>query len=309
LRDMYDALFVFAPQYTALGLRGASFVDLLGRAVYEWLMDFSVANLIGLVLLCGLSPVSSREREGTLHVVGIIAIVLLGVALQAKFFPYHYGVALALTGLLSGWGFWKLWVRLRSGAARIAAVGALAALSIAATLVMPVPVSRDPFLIRCSMRVASWLQPNLRTQTADQLNSMAEVDAGTDRRVAEWLRAHTADDASIYIWGFAPVVYDLADRRPASRYIYNVPQRVIWAQGAHRKTLLADLLRDMPAVVLVEHGDRLPWVTGDARDSAAVLEEFTELKGLLTASYEAAGSIGRFDLYRWRTTPPADQHA
>ena len=124
-----------------------------------------------------------------------------------------------------------------------------------------------------------------------------------NRQVAEWLQRATPLDATVYIWGFEPVIYELAGRRPASRYVYNVPQRVEWAQRQTRPVLIAELQRALPAAVVVEHGDRFPWVTGDTRDSAEVLQEFPELGVFLSTQYDCAGSIGRFDLYRRRNPP------
>ena len=36
------------------------------------------------------------EREGAAHVIGVLAFVLMGVALQGRFFAYHYGAAVPL---------------------------------------------------------------------------------------------------------------------------------------------------------------------------------------------------------------------
>ncbi|HUJ26576.1 MAG TPA: hypothetical protein VLW85_11195 [Myxococcales bacterium] len=39
------------------------------------------------------------------------------------------------------------------------------------------------------------------------------------REVSGWLREHTAPDASVFVWGHAPQLYFLSQRRPASRYL------------------------------------------------------------------------------------------
>jgi hypothetical protein len=304
LGDMYDTLFVFAPQYTALGLREASFARLVMRAVCEWLGNFSVVNVIGLLLLLGFGPGGERGREGALHVFGVIGAVLFGVALQAKFFAYHYDAALALTSLLAGWGFWALWLRMRTRAYGAALVGALVVVSVGLAVQMPTFAGDGKSLwARCSLRMSALLNPDTREVMSDRLYRLAEVDPAMNRQVAEWLQRATPLDATVYIWGFEPVIYELADRRPASRYVYNVPQRVEWAQRQTRPVLIAELQRAQPAAVVVEHGDRFPWVTGDTRDSAEVLQEFRELGVFLSTQYDRAGSIGRFDLYRRRNPP------
>src|SRR5690606_24274666 len=54
-------------------------------------------------------PVHSREREGVLLVLGVIAMHITGIAMQGKFFPYHSGATLPLLGMLAGVGLLKLW--------------------------------------------------------------------------------------------------------------------------------------------------------------------------------------------------------
>ena len=295
--DMYDALFVFAPGYTALGLRDASLAGLMVRAVNEWITDFSVVNTIGLVLLLGLPAVGERGREGALHVFAIVVLVLFGVALQAKFFPYHYDAAIALTGLLAGWGFWKLWVLAERPLGTVA-VGTLAAVSIVLALQQATRAAdRESLWARCDLRLTALLNPRARDVISEQLYPMADVHEATNRRVAAWLRTQTPPDASIYVWGFEPIIYDLAGRRPASRYVYNVPQRTEWAGERSRALLIEELDRSRPAALVVEHGDRIPWVTGNMRDSAEALHDFPGLQALLETRYEHVGSIGQFDLY------------
>jgi hypothetical protein len=59
----------------------------------------------------------------------------------------------------------------------------------------------------------------------DRLASVSDVDAARNRRIAQQLRDRVPAGEPIYVWGFEPVLYDLADRPSASRFIYNVPQR------------------------------------------------------------------------------------
>ena len=46
---------------------------------------------------------------------GVIAMQLAGVAMQGKFFPYHYAASLQLIGFLAGLGLYKLWRRCLAG--------------------------------------------------------------------------------------------------------------------------------------------------------------------------------------------------
>lgn len=294
--DLYAALFVFAPHYTALSFRVSWFPQLFLHALREWAFTFSAVAPVGLALLLLLPPLSPREREGMVHVAGLIAAVLVGVAIQAKFFPYHFDAALPLTALLAGWGFWKLWIRAHRQPLGVVAVLALVGILLQARSVTG-DLLPDTFSARCRMRLAALLHPAARARINEHLYSVREVNSGANRRVAAWVDAETRPGDSVYVWGFEPVIYLLADRQPASRYIYDVPQRVSWGRDRARAALLADLRRSRPAVILVEHNDRFPWVTGDMLDSAGSLQRFPALLALLHTGYHSVGGIERFEIY------------
>jgi len=290
LRDLARALFVFAPGYTTIGFAESSAWLLLGRSLREWLLLTAPFNLVGLVALALLPKLGSGERTGIAHVLGVVAFSLLGVALQAKFFLYHYAAALLLTGLLAGWGYWKLWIRARHSAIAAAAFAAMLAV-IAFDLVPGLPEMRV-FWTRSALRFEAHMKPELRIPYHDRLHDFGDVDASNDRRVAEWLVVNTPADARLFVWGFEPLLYRLSARRPASRYIYNVPQRTEWAQAESRRTLMRELTAAPPTAIVVVHRDSLPWVTGSPLDSAAALATFPELQRLLRDEYEHAYRSG-----------------
>lgn len=295
--DFVWTMLGFVPHYTALDLRLGRLDSLFVQAVRDWAISFSVVNLAGLLLLCLLPARHPREREATLHVLGVIAVVLLGVALQAKFFPYHYAAALSLGGLLAGCGLWKLWLMLRRRPHAVLLFATLLGVLIfARTATEAVHGITGSFWKRCQMRVMALIQPEERSATNDYLYSLAEIDVGANHRMAEWLRSHTSADASVYIWGFEPVIYFLAQRAPASRFIYNVPQRVSWARDS-RDELMSELNHSRPAAIIVEHGDRFPWVTGNQLDSSEALQEFPTLQSMIANQYQPVARIQRFDIY------------
>jgi hypothetical protein len=154
----------------------------------------------------------------------------------------------------------------------------------------------ETFWMRSKHRLAALVDPSKRNETNDALYSVADVSAGANRRVAEWLMAHTDANAPVFIWGFEPEIYDLSRRRPATRYLYDVPQRVTWAESS-RDRLMSDLERTPPAVIVVEHRDVFPAVTGNNLDSADSLSVFPRLASYLRQGYVLAERIEDFDLY------------
>ena len=298
--DLSDALLGFAPEYTRLNLQDADFRELLFRSVEFLLFRFSWLNLVGLALLIALPRTSARESEGVWHVVGVLTLQLLGIAVQARFFPYHFGAAVALVALLAGWGSWKL-VRL----GRPLGLGAAAAVALALSLAN--------------------VNETRTSEPASVLERLRSVDAGTrynrpKRRVAAWLQRHTDAGDAIYVWGFDPVLYDLADRRPASRYVYNAPQRAPWYRARARPRLMADLRRSPPAAILVQRDDPHPGTTGGSLDSREALEGFPALARLIEERYRPATTLAGFTIHLARpaatqgerpstATPPRDTDA
>jgi hypothetical protein len=290
-----STLFVFVPEYTALSFDWGKLPRFFYRAVRASVVQYSAYVPVGLGLLLVLPRLSDREHRGFAHVVMVCVFQALGVALQGKFFGYHFSATLPLLGLLAGWGLWKLWLRVRTRTA-------LAALTVAALLLLhdahPGQLSRNgmTFLDRSLHRLR--LTEDSGTKAVrNRLHTVAGINIGANKVAAEWIQRKTRDTETVFIWGFEPGIYDMADRRPASRYIYNVPQRLDWPGRAEaRRELVQELRASMPAVFVVERNDAAVVVTGNKRDSATELNSYPELKGFLKRYYRREVGIERFQL-------------
>jgi hypothetical protein len=300
LRDLHQVLFVFTPHYTKLGWEGATVGGMFYWSFIEWLTCYCSALSIGALCALGFGA-GEREKPFLLMVTGIIAIHLVGVTMQAKFFPYHYGATWPLTALVAGYGFDRLRRRLETRGA----IGLVAFVLIVTASCFGrsgTKDTEDSFMTRCKKRV-SILLGGLHDQAAlDDLATIADVNAGTNRRVAAILHDRVPADRPIFVWGFEPVIYDLSGRRPASRFLYNVPQRVGWAKGPMRETLLRELAERPPAAVVVEHRDVFPMVTGDAIDSADTLYDFWDFYVFLQ-KYRLLEKVGDLDVYIEKDAP------
>ncbi|MGB5681714.1 MAG: glycosyltransferase family 39 protein [Polyangiales bacterium] len=302
LAELYETFFVFTPQYTGLGFEPSKLPGLLADAVRQGITGFSFLVPLGLAFLAGLTSRGDRAISGVLQVLGVVSIQLLGVAMQAKFFDYHYGASLPLLSLLAGWGLWKLWERAFTDPFRVAATVLLVAL-----VVDHAPRQSTPAEGSTGAKLYARTQllvGNSSSAVLDWLHSKGDVSFGANVEMARWLRDNTDEDDTVFIWGFEPMVYDLAGRRFASRYIYNVPQRLEWpGSNAARAELMRDLHRTQPDVVLVTRGDVFTHVTGDRRDSFAMLDEFDELGRFLDVGYSLDGNIQDFMIYTRRPRP------
>jgi hypothetical protein len=295
-RDLWQVLFVFAPPYTMLAWNGQTLPDMTYRGFTFWLQKYSSVPTVGFLVFLAF-PRAPRERVGAALVAGIIAVHIAGVILQGKFFAYHYGSAWPLTALLAALGFMRLWDRLATRGGPFGAALFFAGFAVVCTMRTATLSTQTSFSHRSLVRYALLLT-SLRDQAAlDGLASLHDVNASSNRKVAAFLRTYVPADRKIFIWGFEPVIYDLADRMPATRYIMDVPQRWAWAKEKERATLMGDLDAGRPAAIVVEHRDVFPWATGDALDSAKALADFPALRDRIAERYQRATSIEDFDVY------------
>lgn len=277
LPDLVDALFGFAPEYAAINYRTGNLLIFWFRAIEFLLFRFSLLNVTGFVLFFALPRVDARERRLAFHVLGVTAFLVAGIALQGRFFAYHYGAALPLVALLAGLGLWKL-----THLGRRRALGSLG-LGLLLVVLANANGVNGPVQGGLVQRLRGW--DDGRRYNAPR------------RSVAAWIERHTAPGDAIYVWGFEPVLYDLAARRPASRYVYNAPQRAAWYLERGRAVLMEDLRRSPPGAILVQRGDVHPGTTGNPRDSSASLRTFPALTRLLAEDYAEAATIGDFTIH------------
>ncbi len=304
LEDLVWTLFRFTPGYTKLG-----WSDNAAAALYFAFTSigtkFSALLPLGALLALGLSaPVSLRERELVWLLLAVASLHLAGIAMQAKFFQYHFSGTLPLLALYAGLGFAKLWrVARRQGDG--GAVALLSLFVLAASAKVAVTDVPHGYAERCRRRVAflfgSGAYPT-RAALDRELYYVADYNLGANRDVAARVRALTAPNDTLYVWGFEPSLYQLSQRMPASRYIYNVPQRVAWERERAMATLLADLAQRPPTVVVVQRNDIFRFVTGDDSDSRSALGAFPELATDLERNFELAGEIEDFQIFLRRPT-------
>lgn len=316
LGDLRETLLVFTPHYTKLGWERVTFSGMFYWGVQEWFIAYASTTPVGLALLAALGPRPlptlrprvlgdprpSASARPVWLLLAVILMQILGVVMQGKFFPYHYGATWPVTALLAALGFVNA---MRYSVARgwVFAAGCGALFVATPYLRSSTKDLPQGYWERCGIRLEMLAGRRPRPLTDDQLASVADVNAVANRAVADFIRDATPPGAPIFVWGFEPVIYDLAERPLASRFTYDVPQRVDWAQEATRRVLMDDLAKRPPAAIVVEHRDVFPMVTGDNFDSAQELYQFAELDGLIAREYAFAFQYEDLDVYL-RGEPP-----
>jgi hypothetical protein len=294
LGDLRDVLLVFTPEYTKLGWRGVSLASQLSYGLRDWMIGYSAVLPAGMLALLVFRP-AKREQLGIAVLSAIIALHVVGCVMQAKFFAYHWGATWPLTALLAALGLVKVW---RWAVGRGAAfAGAVVVAAIALGFAQSATKDVGSFSSRVVERFGLVATGPTDHAALDRLATVNGVDAGVNRRVADYLRTHVPAGRTVFVWGFEPVIYDLADRDPASRFIYDVPQRVTWVGAEMRARMMADLATTHPAAIIVEHGDVFPQVTGNFEDSAGELTHFPALARLLQEQFALSVRIADCDIY------------
>ena len=299
---LHQTLFEFTPHYTAIGWQGRSAPQMFYLAIQESFTKYSAVIAAGSVAAFVFTPLHSREREGVFLLLGVVSMHLTGIAMQGKFFPYHYAATLPLLAMVAGLGVYKVWRRsLQAGPL---AVGLFATVMV--VLVLMREAARDvphSFWERSWVRLQFLMRSSeypTRAELDAKLYYVADYDLAADRKVAALLRERTREGQRVFVWGFEPVMYWLSDRTPPTRFIYNVAQRVEWSRDWSERELMASLRREPPVIIVVEHHDVFPMVTGDTLDSDRAMDRFTALSQMVSDDYEHIERIQDFDVYRRR---------
>ena len=270
------------------------------RAIRFLLFNLSPYLFPGLVLWAVLPPLAPGEREGVFYLTAAVAPQLLGIALQARYFPYHSGAMVHLMALWSAWGYFKLWRRVRHRPVwALVLVAALVAVHDAVPYPGRVFVTRPEFWSRCGARWQALTDPDQRARIEDRLHSAGPHHAATIRKAAAWLRSNTPPEARILVWGRQSAIYFESDRRPASRFITNSALMFSWSTGRARKLLRQDLETEPPAAIVVANDDRRPF-TGYRFDDAKLLKRIAWLNKMLDLRYRRVGRFGKLTIYRRR---------
>jgi len=156
------------------------------------------------------------------------------------------------------------------------------------------------FWVRTQMRLSFLLRQapfQSRVDLDRELSYVADYNLDADRQLSLDIRSRTSSSDPIFIWGFEPSTYFLAERPLASRWLYSVPQRTPWQRAYSRRELLKDLSLNRPKVIVVERRDVFPSVTGSPLDSRDELPNFPELKSLIDNQYRKVREIEDFEIY------------
>ena len=250
---------------------------------------------LGVVAATGLS-LWRRDAEGgvRLAMVGWFVGAFLSGVVQGKYFPYHFLPILAPGSALAAW---VVAAPLRAGLARLGRREAWLAAVFAPLLVGA--WTAHPFAGRWAVVRAAATKPGaVDRYWRSKAFVGKDMSLADNLAMADFLRAQAAPGDAVFLWGYDPMVYVLADRRPVSRFPYSYPFVVPWSPPSYRAELGAALVADPPMWFLVGSKDATPKVTGHGRDSAATFLQDTDLHAWVSAGYVRQPDVARFQVWR-----------
>ena len=125
-------------------------------------------------------------------------------------------------------------------------------------------------------------------------------------RVIDFLKENSTPQDEVYVWGFAPLISFLAQRRNPSRFVYDEPLISTWGPESWRQELVRTLETKRPRYIVVERGDPSFEMTGTMMDSEQSLRAYLPLANLLKRQYKPAVNYTAFEVYELRKSPEPD---
>jgi hypothetical protein len=301
----YIAATRFASGYTSLGgpyspegMTVGNYLNAFRYAIVWWALSrvvLSVPALIGGFLALFVL----RERRAV-QVTLFVLVAYAGIAAQAKFFPYHWLYMLPFVALLAGWTWDRALALLAARAPRGRALAGSAVL--VAGLLIATPDVTDTGWNQWKSAVHYETRPEEREYFYDYFGAWngGAFSYRASREVSRYVNSRTAPGEHLYVWGYDPLIYLLADRPIASRFIYSFPLMSGWAPGAWQGEFLRELEERPPGYFIVQRYEGARWITGHQIDTGDYIAWFPELERWLRAHYRLEAEIEDYLIYHRR---------
>lgn len=293
LPDFIDATVRYNLAYTS-GSYASSSEFAARAAVMTW--RFATMNVLWFVGGLGLlmAPLANRRLA---PLVLFLAAAYIAMLLNAKFYPQYFLQLLpplAIAAAIAAVDGVRLWRAHR--ARRAATVAAVLLLALVGWVGRHLPIGRVAAEVAAATRYATGrlARDDYYLRFGGYANA-GDFSMLADDRLARRLREATRPDESVYIYGGEALVLFLADRRAASRFVWNDP---FLAEGyAGRYTtgdLIAELQMSRPAYFIVLKNDQN---LVDPVDSLTHYQQDPTLRAYVAAHYRDVGWLEDFWLF------------
>ena len=299
----YIAAARFASGYTSLGgpyspegLTTSNYLSTVRLSFLFWALGRLV--LTAPAIIGGFFGVFVLRERRVQQLVLFVVLGYVGIAAQAKFFPYHYLYLLPFMALLGGWAWDQAFRLLRRTRGRSLATtgGAL----LVGGLLLSTPEVVDNAWWQWKGHVEYYTRPEARESYYDFFGPW---NGGTfsyraSRETAYYLERRTEPTDRLYVWGYDPLIYLLAQRPSASRFVYSFPLMSDWAPRSWQGEFMEELESHPPVYFVVQRYEGARWITGHVVDSGDYIAWFPALESWLARNYELETEIEDYLIYR-----------
>ena len=287
LRDLVDVHLLYPLQVYS----GSASVRL--RSAIGGLLRYFLAGPVTLalpIILIGAHKLWHKSRHAAVLLITWAMVAVACVAIQGKFFKYHWIPLFPPLVILGTVGFYALLPAIFQESAKLVKVFYGMALSFAALAVLQLAIVP-------ASSVHQWLQLMTGRIGIDQYYA-AHVAwtfvAENDIEAASYIRTRTQPAEGVTVWGNNALIGFLSGRANPTRFVFALPLTV-GGPGSirerYRREYLAALLKNPPAYFVVG----MPW---ESSNKELILHGFPELEGWLHSQYAMETRIGGLDLYR-----------
>jgi 4-amino-4-deoxy-L-arabinose transferase-like glycosyltransferase len=295
----------FAPQYARQGgpysPEGLNAADYLS-GLRSGTMFIVFARLILVAPAVAAVVIGFIRRDRPALEMGVLTLAAYaGVAIQAKYFLYHWHLVLPFLALLSGYTATSLWRTLRDSGRGPVVSGVILA-GVGGLLLLFTPNVTDRAVREWSGFIY-WLQPENRETYYNRfgLYGRGSFSFRASDDVAIYLREATRPGDTIFIWGYDPLLYVAADRESPSRFTSFLPLMSEWTPPEWVDAFVDDLEQQKPTYIILQRNENAPWITGHWIDPVDFVPLLPRFKALLDRDYELDRTIEDYTLYRRHT--------
>ncbi|MBN1475965.1 hypothetical protein JXA47_04355 [Candidatus Sumerlaeota bacterium] len=310
LRDLWEAAFVYPVHYAGYQAEQSGDLWIAGYNVTHAWRGISIFArhfplLVWPPLAFGvLCLIRRRWIAPTIWLA--LALALLSIAVQRKFFLNHFGAVSIWLALLTALLFETLGRLARVGCRRRHRLpSAVIAWPVGLILILSLAVFSSVFPERLRDLRAWWeldrTDPASMAQWERRFGTynLGDYSHRANMLVADYIADITEPGDRIFIWGFEPAVYFHADRRSPSRFLISAPLVDPPPGTSWREEFMADLEANPPAVICTLSQDDQWYLHGVHGDSTQTLiESFPEFAQWIMANFTPDVQIEHFAVWR-----------
>jgi hypothetical protein len=267
----------------------------LARSVLHFFLDEPVVFVLPVVIIGGYA-LWRQSRDLAVLVLAWLAVALLGIVMQGKFFKYHWVSLFAPVIILGASGVYSLLMESTAGtrnrsteSLRLLARVAIALAGIGLLQLATVSLAG----------VGQWLKLVTGDVNSEQYYSSHHAGAyvpGDDMKAARYIQERTKPDDGIVVFGNNALIYFLSGRANPTRFLTAGSMtfgRAGSIRDAYRREYINGIQKAPPAYIVV----------GVAYNGSKekALQGFAEFDTLLREQYTPDTHIGYLDLYRSKT--------